>query len=115
MHKMGYITFYELRVENAQEFPKEELAKASAALRRAVLGEEDDDDPFNWVSYDWMEWHTHKTDMLALSTQFPDMLFCLYGDGEESTNFWREFFKNGKSCCQPARICYDPPPIWAEV
>lgn len=114
---MGYYTWYDLQVENAREISGQELARASAALRKAVFEEDDNEEgscPFDWVSYDSMKWYDYEQDMLALSTQFPDMLFCLYGNGEDSDDIWREFFRNGKSCYQRIKMFYDPPPAWAE-
>ncbi len=34
--------------------------------------------------------------MIRLSKQYPDYVFQLDGDGEESDDFWRTYYKNGK-------------------
>ena len=34
--------------------------------------------------------------MLKLSLEFPEYVFILDGEGEESGDIWRSFYKNGK-------------------
>ena len=43
-----------------------------------------------------MKWYMHQDDMLTVSSRYPDVLFILDGDGEESGDIWRKFFQNGK-------------------
>ena len=46
-------------------------------------------------------------DMTALSKKYPGHLFQLDGQGEESGDIWRSFFKGGKSQVSKARIVFD--------
>lgn len=46
-----------------------------------------------WSGY--TTWYSYETDMLLLSKRFQDVLFELYGDGEESDDLWKAYFKNG--------------------
>ena len=54
-------------------------------------------DPFD----DECKWYEHETDMKALSLRFPEVLFTLHGEGEESGDVWNKYFRNGK--CQVAK------------
>ena len=46
-------------------------------------------------------WYNHDADMGRLSTTFPDVLFTLWGRGEEADDQWKEYYLNGE--CQVAR------------
>lgn len=113
---MGYYTYHELKVLNADKFSDAELSKASSRLHEIVMEEPltKSDPGFDWVSYDSMKWYESDSDMKTLSREYPEMLFLLTGDGEESDDFWRAFYKDGMGCEQQVHMCYDPPPVWAE-
>lgn len=42
------------------------------------------------------KWYEHNKDMKEISLKFPDVLFTLNGEGEETGDIWRKYFKNGK-------------------
>jgi hypothetical protein len=46
-------------------------------------------------------------EMLDLSKQFPETVFCLYGEGEGSEDMWYTYYKNGKLQHCPAKITFD--------
>jgi hypothetical protein len=50
---------------------------------------------------DTMKWYGHSEDMRKLSCEFPTALFTLSGEGEESGDIWRKYYKGGK--CQIAQ------------
>lgn len=54
-----------------------------------------------------VKWYRWKDDMRDISKRYPDRLFQLDGQGEESDDLWRAFFKNGKSQICKARIVFD--------
>ncbi|MCY8191473.1 hypothetical protein MOC62_07625 [Bacillus spizizenii] len=54
-----------------------------------------------------MKWYDHEDDMKDISKDFPEALFTLNGDGEESGDVWRKYFKNGKMQTCRARIVFD--------
>jgi hypothetical protein len=41
------------------------------------------------------------------SKKYPDKVFQLFGDGEESDDFWIDYIKNGKAYGVQGRIVYD--------
>ena len=43
------------------------------------------------------KWYSSDSDMKLLSSEFADVLFTVYGDGEESGDLWIAYYKNGKS------------------
>jgi len=54
-----------------------------------------------------VKWYSWMKDMTDLSNKYPDHLFQLDGQGEESGDIWRAFFKGGKSQVSKARIVFD--------
>jgi hypothetical protein len=57
---------------------------------------------------DRYKWYEHEKDMIALSKEFPDVLFELYGEGEAPGDLWRKYFKGGKIQRCYAKITFDP-------
>lgn len=53
------------------------------------------------------KWYEHDEEMIELSKQFPETVFCLYGNGEENSDTWYTYYKNGKKQYCPAKITYD--------
>ena len=41
-------------------------------------------------------WDTHEADIKLLSCKIPNVLFCLYGEGEDRNDLWDKYFLNGK-------------------
>ena len=66
------------------------------------------------IADDSMKWYEWESDMLTLSSEFPEMEFVLYGEGEERDDNWRAFFKNGECVYQQAHMYYDPEPVFKE-
>lgn len=54
-----------------------------------------------------VKWYNWMNDMTELSKKYPNHLFQLDGQGEESGDIWRAFFKGGKSQVSKARIVFD--------
>jgi hypothetical protein len=47
-------------------------------------------------SYEQVKWYEHDTDMLAYSKKYPNLVFQLFGEGEESGDIWCSYYYNGK-------------------
>ena len=41
------------------------------------------------------KWYEYRSDMIRFSKEFPDVVFSLKGEGEESGDLWIEYFKGG--------------------
>lgn len=103
---MGYYTDYEVTVTGPSEALKEFEEAADA-------GETTLDD----VEYSYMlkgmefnaKWYHYDRDMLSVSKRFPELLFVIEANGEESGDIWRAYFRNGKQ----KRI--EPEMNWPEV
>lgn len=92
---MGYITDYKLKVvPNTIPDIVDEIAEISNYLWDEDL----------CMSGMWYDWPAH---MLILSTRYPNHMFQLDGDGEDSDDMWRVYFKNGKSHDANTRLIYD--------
>ena len=70
--------------------------------------------PLAWLYDFWTgrseraKWYDHDKDMIAFSTLFPNLVFKLTGEGEESEDIWVKYYKNGKMQHCPAKITFDP-------
>jgi hypothetical protein len=53
-------------------------------------------DTFGDVLCDSLKWYDHHDDMIALSKEFPDVMFMLKGEGEDRDDNWRLFVQNGE-------------------
>lgn len=119
MFKIGYYTYYNLSVRNNIDM---ESQKAAAIRLNEIIGFGPDITtramfdryPFGFISDDEMKWYEWESDMLTLSSEFPEIEFVLYGEGEERDDNWRAFFKNGECVYQQAHMYYDPEPVFKE-
>lgn len=57
--------------------------------------------------YTSAKWYSWQEDMCLLSKRFPELLFCLHGEGENGDDLWNAYFFEGKCQCCPAVITYD--------
>ena len=94
---MGYYTHYTLETDHEHDMEKFEAAIREVSGYGCNMFE------------DSIKWYGHEKDMLAVSKQFPDVTFYLQGYGEEATDIWAKWFKNGKS--QEWRLDPDIPGI----
>ena len=96
---MGYYTYYELEIkDSATGQPASDADDIIEALRQdeyAAHALSDDGGSNNSC-----KWYDHEADLRAFSKKYPDKLFVLSGEGEESGDLWRKYFVNGQ--CQTA-------------
>jgi hypothetical protein len=99
---MGYYTRYELEV-------KEGNVKIEDILEQV----ENKFDGLYYAVDEWgktlqeTKWYEHDEEMKELSKLFPDVVFKLKGEGEESGDVWINYYKNGKMQSCPAKITFD--------
>ncbi len=60
---------------------------------------------------DCIKWYDCEKDMIHMSNIYPKETFVIYGDGEESDDYWKAYFHNGKSHTSPGSITYDDNPF----
>lgn len=53
------------------------------------------------------KWYSYEQEMREFSKSYPNWLFQLDGEGEESGDIWRKYFVNGKMQDANARTVYD--------
>lgn len=95
---MGYYTEYDLSfVAESEDQHKEILTKLSE-----ISGYQAND----FQGWNSIKWYDHVQDMVKLSTLYQDTLFTLEGEGEESGDLWRAYFKNGKHVRNTAKIVF---------
>lgn len=99
---MGYITYFNLEMENYTD--EQRLAIAELV--------EENDFPMDWYDGEdyWCGeggWYSHQEDMIDLSKQFPEVLFTLSGEGEDREDNWIEYYRNGKVAISWGSIVYD--------
>jgi hypothetical protein len=127
---MGYYTNYTLTVDNSQvkdevektkqseieeiqqsnisdELKKRLIKDVEKTYQTSVVTQNDVIDhltynPFN----DQCKWYEHTEDMCRVSKKYPNVIFSLYGNGEENGDMWVEYFMNGKFQVEKASITY---------
>ena len=111
---MGYYTAHRLAIDCDD---KNKLLAIKAAMKEQdeyftyALDFEGDEPQSKFNTYEQCKWYSHEKDMRELSAQFPDVLFTLDGEGEESGDIWTEYHKNGKMQRAQAKITrgdFDP-------
>ena len=129
---MGYLTQFSCSVkgklENKEKIAELEKAKAEAEKLTGKLREiamagiekemkiEKSIDVETVVSKvvgynpfeDETKWYYHEVHMRKISLQYPDVIFELKGEGEESGDIWVKYFVNGKMQVCNATIVFEP-------
>lgn len=98
---MGYYTAYSLDVSGASIEQMDRIVDFLS--KRKIIGYALND---NLECYDTVKWYDHNTDMLELSIEIPDLLFCLHGEGEDTEDLWNKYYKNGRMQECYAEIVY---------
>jgi hypothetical protein len=57
---------------------------------------------------DSCKWYDHEKEVAQFSTIYPDVLFELSGEGEDSGDIWKKYFKNGKMQLCSAEMTFPP-------
>ena len=56
---------------------------------RAALDESGD-------TRDWEKWYGHEETLCGWSRRYPNTLFCLHAEGEDSDGIWDKYFFDGR-------------------
>lgn len=105
---MGYNTRYNLSWDVSKSTKttwdeiSEEIALRQKADRDFFYGVDENGD-----SMDACKWYEHEEDVSTFSKIYPDVIFELSGEGEESGDIWKKYFKNGKIQICIAKIVFD--------
>ena len=99
---MGYYTYHTMSAKGKTLTPElvEEINKWLE--ERRIIGYALDEGDFimggfaSWDYHNNVKWYEHPEDMEALSKAFPEVTFCLHGDGEYKHDEWDEYWLNGE-------------------
>ena len=127
---MGYYTYYELSIDNSQvkgqvekkkqsEIEEIQQSNISDELKKRLIKDVEkmyetsivtQNDVVNFLTFnpfdEQCKWYEHTEDMCRLSKEYPNVLFTLTGNGEESEDMWVKYFMNGKVQVENAVITY---------
>lgn len=109
---MGYYTHHNLKIKQIdKDMSIAEIEELKRKIDNYIENHEDIDYAVGPIDSDWecdsCKWYDHNEDMLEMSKAFPDVVFELEGDGEESGDIWKTYYKNGKSQECPVIMTFD--------
>lgn len=107
---MGYLTTYQLKWDVKKFQSKTTWDEISTEIE---LRQDAGTDFFyavdsNGRSSDSCKWYDHEKDLAEFSKIYPDVLFQLSGEGEESGDIWKKYFVNGKMQRCPVEMTFEP-------
>jgi len=118
---MGYYTRYTLEIDKDEEVPVcehnsgdhkfcQQCGKAFSTV--SLLNKLKDEILSTYGGAGFAEsgevkWYDHEEDMRKFSKKYPNIIFALHGEGEESGDIWRKYFKAGKMQEAKAKITLD--------
>lgn len=91
---MGYYTSFELSVNNPNDLDSLMVKNVEKAVEELDIFESGGSVAYGWSAY--TKWYDFDEDMRLLSYCFPDVVFELRGDGEESEDVWGNYYKGGR-------------------
>jgi hypothetical protein len=109
---MGYYTEYSLTVDYSQSKDEDEKKKQSEIeeIQQSSISDELKKrlikDVENTYQNSVITQNDVIEDMLRVSKKYPNVIFSLYGNGEENGDMWVEYFMNGKVQTERAVITY---------
>ena len=102
---MGYFTTFAVTAqENGKEIDfsdsmKHELAKITQEIDSTDIDELAE-------RYFNSKWYSYDSDVKLLSEKFPNIVFTVEEQGEDSDDLWKHYFFNGKSQFAKGQIVY---------
>jgi hypothetical protein len=110
---MGYYTNFSLKVhlliggkvaDLVDDAPLEAVIKDLRARNENAAFALDD----NGFTEERCKWYDYAVDMGLFSLKYPNILFTLSGEGEESGDIWKAYFLNGKMQLAKAEVQIAP-------
>lgn len=107
---MGYMAYYMLVVgdEGEHSFPQARHEEVLDWLERDDIFRHELEDFHEQGMSGYTTWYEHDRDMIRLSKVFPEILFVLWGEGEEPEDLWKCYYLGGRMQEAPARVEYPP-------
>lgn len=116
---MGYETKYKLEVSGELSSKKkiegeDENGNPAWILvtetidARDLLEEVRANSGYQYLFGESVKWYDHEDQLRYISKKYPNLVFELNGEGEESGDIWIKYFKNGKMQHCEAKITFDP-------
>lgn len=93
---MGYYTRYKLSYKSKEELNL--IDSLSPYIGKDLL--------LGFLSEE-IKWYEHEHDMKKLSKMNPEVVFSLYGIGENYEDKWVKYFKNGKMQLSFAKMSFE--------
>ena len=97
---MSYQTSHYLKISD--DGP--DIAEVAAMLTEIASGKSPEDSGYGMCQHAWeftlegdpAKWHESTEHMTRVSERWPEVLFNLHGDGEDSEDLWVAYFRNGQ-------------------
>lgn len=119
---MGYYTWFEMsvrenkgnyKVDDIVQYMKKEFDECGVKFYpfecaiESLDGDDSDASYFGLICDQSSKWYDCDEDMLEMSKAFPEIVFCLHGEGEAPEDLWDRYYKNGKMQNCKAVITYE--------
>ena len=101
---MGYYTRFELSVDIPDHIETTETDIISNFRLENENAEYAIDD--NGCTIQETKWYEWKDELLEFSKKYPECLFTMRGEGEESGDIWKAYVKNGKIQYTQAKLVF---------
>lgn len=92
---MGYYTRHELTIVSGDDYVTDYEQEIT------------DTTDYSSLFDDSIKWYDCEKDMKAYSKKHPSVLFLIDGEGEESGDIWKAYFKNGKMFKPKATLVFE--------
>ena len=105
---MGYRTYYTLSILDLDGQTELTEDVSNSIIKKLRMSCEDLEFAVceNGSSNGDCKWYEHDRDMTELSKQFPNVIFQLDGNGEESEDIWTSWYHDGKIQGGHVKIIY---------
>lgn len=88
---MAYLTNYELEIIEGEDLIEKVIKKESEEYFELAYSIDE-----SGYTKESSKWYEHESDLKAISKKYPNSIFSLSGESEDSEEIWVKIFKNGK-------------------